>query len=53
MSKVGEKLKPLRPAASLIFTLANQGKEAHRYLTIIRKPHLSFANSVVFPGGVS
>ena len=45
-------LKPLRPAASLIFTFGTQGVQAHQYLTIVRKPHLSFANSVVFPGGV-
>ena len=46
-----DQLKTLRPAASLILTRGNNPDELHKYLTIVRKPHLSFANSVVFPGG--
>ena len=44
-------LKPLRPAASLILTRGNEPDQIYKYLTIVRKPHISFANSLVFPGG--
>ena len=46
-------MKPLRPAASLVINLSDEGKNANRILTLLRKPHMSFANSIVFPGGVT
>lgn len=45
-------LKIARTSASLILTLGNNSDNIHKYLTLVRKPHMSFSNSLVFPGGV-
>ena len=48
MKAVGSQLRALRKSASLILTLTDDDE---RVLMLNRKPHMSFANSFVFPGG--
>lgn len=45
-------IKPLRQSASLILTFSDEGTDARRLLMLNRKPHMSFAKALVFPGGV-
>jgi len=45
-------IKPLRQSASLILPFSDKGIDAHRILMLNRKPHMSFAKALVFPGGV-
>lgn len=45
-------IKLARPAASLILSLGSDSADIHKYLTLVRRPHMSFANALVFPGGV-
>jgi 8-oxo-dGTP pyrophosphatase MutT (NUDIX family) len=45
-------IKPLRLSASLILSLGDSAEDKNKFLMLIRKPHMSFENSLVFPGGV-
>lgn len=44
-------IKPLRLSASIILALADAQQYRTTFLMLVRKPHMSFQNSLVFPGG--
>jgi len=43
-------IKKLRQSASLVVT--KNSPDCHTILMLNRKPHMSFSNALVFPGGV-
>ena len=46
-----EAIKPLRLSASILLSLGDAYVENNCFLMLVRKPHMSFENSLVFPGG--
>jgi 8-oxo-dGTP pyrophosphatase MutT (NUDIX family) len=44
-------IKPSRLSASIILSLADEEEQKTIFLMLVRKPHMSFENSLVFPGG--
>jgi 8-oxo-dGTP pyrophosphatase MutT (NUDIX family) len=44
-------IKPLRLSASIILALGDEKQQRTTFLMLVRKPHMSFENSLVFPGG--
>lgn len=44
-------IKPLRLSASIILPLGDEEEQKTTFLMLVRKPHMSFENSLVFPGG--